>query len=629
MASLTPGVLLKLLQNAGNKDVKVIGEHRSALLQVIEILPSIARGDDPWQSRGFFLKVSDSMHSAYVSISEEDIDLIYSDKIQLGQFVYVSRLDLGSHVHVLRGLKPVPKRRPCIGNPVDLVSSDSLPIRANLDFRKPRKGNKNNTTRAEIVKVSAKEKAKTLMAGEVENSKIDVSAVNNTRVQVDSLDVRRLSLDSARRAWDQSPTPRSTTRTTTSRLSKPSSTLSYSASAISEKKASRKNDSSSGKSLSFCSSPLKNKNENFPHKVTSTPSKKDFKPSCEGSTPSCLVKVPLDFKTWPDQSISWNDLLPTICNLGKQVACHRNDAFLAAVRSIEEAYAADSVIQCISTFAELCQSSDTVSAGIMVEQFLDFHQNLQRASTLVRSLLTTRPPETKQRSCPRLQDLLADVCRTSTDKNAISWVQAAIGTNLSKFNLFRTQSKGEILEGQKCHCVVIENASEELIAENDSTKNKRSPGIQRSSLPNSSAKRVPSTAKQCSSAAKNMSNDKEEFPKRFSSAAKNKGNDKEEFPKGSRLQETASLADKLFLVSREWFLKYLEDSLRVGFGLRNEEGKTQISRLLGQLKRVNLWLENLVGSGDMVDDRVENLRKMLYGFLLEHVNSAIASSKWI
>ena len=57
------------------------------------------------------------------------------------------------------------------------------------------------------------------------------------------------------------------------------------------------------------------------------------------------------------------------------------------------------------------------------------------------------------------------------------------------------------------------------------------------------------------------------------------------------------------------------------FGLKNE-GNTEIASLLGQLKQVNHWLDNLAG-GDKVDHRVEKLRKNLYRFLLEHVNSAV------
>lgn len=189
MASLTPGVLSKLLASVGNKDAKVNGEHRSVLLQVIEILPSL--GDDPLQSRGFFLKVSDSSHCAYVSISEGDFDLIYSDKIQLGQFVYVGWLDSGSPLPVLRGLKPVPRRRAGAGNTKDMVSSDLVLLNGNVGFLKERKGLKN------VVKREERESRK------------DRILVRREKVGVQEMEPRRLSLDSARRVWDQkSLTPR-------------------------------------------------------------------------------------------------------------------------------------------------------------------------------------------------------------------------------------------------------------------------------------------------------------------------------------------------------------------------------------------------------------------------------------
>lgn len=194
MASLTPGVLSKLLLNAGNKDVKVLGEHRSALLQVIEIVPSLAGGDDLWHSRGFFLKLSDSLHSAYVSVSDEDVDLISTDKIQLGQFVHVAGLDSGSPVPVLRGIKPVPKRRPCVGTPKDLVSSDLLPIRSSaVHFSR--------TIKMDKLKTKAKRSV-------LEDTKSRRVLIGNGPT-LECLELRRLSLDSARRAWDQSTTHKS------------------------------------------------------------------------------------------------------------------------------------------------------------------------------------------------------------------------------------------------------------------------------------------------------------------------------------------------------------------------------------------------------------------------------------
>ncbi|XP_075647052.1 uncharacterized protein LOC142617962 [Castanea sativa] len=588
MASLTPGVLSKLLQHAGNKDVKVTGEHRSALLQVIEIVPSLPNDhdNDPWKSKGFFLKVSDSLHSAYVSISDNDMDLIYSDKIQLGQFVYASRLDLGSPVPVLRGLKPVPKSKrspcPCVGNPTDLVPSDLLPITPKRDFHN-----------AKVVKTK-KAKPK--------------------NVEVEGLQLRRLSLDSARRVWDQSPKATSTstsrtnaahtttTTTTSSSKSKQVCNSSDNASVISDKKAFKNEKPTKPPSLSV--SPLQNKNDIFSPKPRSKTSKKDSKSSSGGTIPIHLLNVPLNFKTWSDQRILWNALPSTINNLGKKAMSHRNVAFLAAVRELEEASAAESIINCMRTFAELCDTSQKVPAGTLVEQFLDLHLSMQRAGKVVNSLQSITLSEAKSNGYCSLQRSLPDACKRFTDKNATSWVQAAVGTNLSKFNLFRTQEKSSLQNGEKCYYVVIDKNPEELNSKSNSPQDKQSHRNHGSSLSESSAKRLPSPSQRHTTKKTNTV--------------------REDCSKGSRLKETATLAEKLLLVSREWFLKYLEDSLNVGFEQSREE-RSEIAYLLGQLKRVNQWLDDLVGGGVGVDERIDDLRKKLYGFLLEHVDSTIVS----
>ncbi|GAA0186478.1 hypothetical protein LIER_33766 [Lithospermum erythrorhizon] len=124
MANLIPGVLLKLLQHM-NTDVKVGGEHRSSLLQVVSIVPALA-GGELFHNKGFYLKVSDSSHATYVSLPDKHDDLILSDKIQLGQFIHVERLDSASPVPILRGVRPVPGRHPCVGTPEDIVATHSL-----------------------------------------------------------------------------------------------------------------------------------------------------------------------------------------------------------------------------------------------------------------------------------------------------------------------------------------------------------------------------------------------------------------------------------------------------------------------------------------------------------------------
>lgn len=119
MAALVAGVLIKLLQ-AINSNHRVRGEHRSVLLQVISIVPDIS-GSELWPDHGFFIKVSDSSHSTYVSLSKSDTDLILNNKLQLGQFFYVDRMESGTPVPVLVGVRPIPGRHAFVGNPKDLM----------------------------------------------------------------------------------------------------------------------------------------------------------------------------------------------------------------------------------------------------------------------------------------------------------------------------------------------------------------------------------------------------------------------------------------------------------------------------------------------------------------------------
>ncbi|KAI5445438.1 hypothetical protein KIW84_013612 [Lathyrus oleraceus] len=384
-----------------------------------------------------------------------------------------------------------------------------------------------------------------------------------------------------------------------------------------DKRVSLKTDSHSHspvkkKSLTSIVSPLKNKNENLCPKTTGTPPRKSAatipKLACtgNGTVPRQLVKVPLNFKTWYDKSGSWDNLPQPISNLGKQIVTHRNVAFSAAVRSLEEASAADTVLQCMRLFSELCESRQTLSAGLLVKQFLELHLSLQRVKLTFDSLLST-PPETKPSSQITIQSLVEDACKVPTRKNATFWIQAALDTNFSKFNLYKTQEKSEALNGERCHYVIIENEDSraEMNTEESTIRNKKSHTTQANPLQNSTGKRLPSSKQ-------NLLVDK------------NNDTEKQKQSKECELKSAASLAEKLLVASCEWFLKYLEESISNEFGLKNE-GSSEVACLLGQLRKVNHWLDNL-DSKDKVDHRTEKLRTSLYRFLLEHVNSAVASS---
>ncbi|KAI5352352.1 PREDICTED: PHD finger [Prunus dulcis] len=120
MAALAPGILLKLV-NGMNTGVKPTSDHRNSLLQVTDIVPADLDEKSLWPTQGFYIKVSDSSHSIYVSLPSEHNDFVLSNKMQLGQFIYVDRLEPGSPVPVLKGAKPLPGRHPLMGTPEPLM----------------------------------------------------------------------------------------------------------------------------------------------------------------------------------------------------------------------------------------------------------------------------------------------------------------------------------------------------------------------------------------------------------------------------------------------------------------------------------------------------------------------------
>ncbi|KAL0379956.1 UNVERIFIED_CONTAM: hypothetical protein Sangu_0059900 [Sesamum angustifolium] len=539
MASLTPGTLDKLLQNVGNKDFKVAGEHRSALLQasvtiltckkdslfllkVISIVPSLE--DDPWKSRGYFLRVSDSVHSAYVSVSDEDVELILSDKIQLGQFIHVTWLDSGSPVPVLRGLKPIPKRRPCVGEPKDLISSDFLNSK----------------------KVEAKVKSKGKVKKVVGNEEGNVRRISLGNGKVGGLESRRLSLDSSRKGWDRSPQSRNVSR---DEKSKSKDNLSSVISVVTNKVF--PHDSPKGSSIS----PLTSKNIIVSPNHLSKPIIKNLKSSDDGIFPSHFNKVALSAKNWSDSKILWSSLPSTIYDLGKEVRSYRNVSFVSAVRALEEVSVYDGVLRCMSMFAELRESSQKEASGPLVEQFLKLHESMKKAAIVVSSLINTKTSDAR-------------------DSNNCS----------SRFS-----ESGKCLSSARNH----------------------SPDNKKNSINHASSKSVPKVKELSSHSRQHLSNTK----------GTNAG--QETWSEGSGWRHVADLAQKLLFSSRAWFLDYLEDSLDNGFRLKSKEDTSQITALLGQLKMVNQWLDEAFQEDGRADERIERLKKKLYRFLLNHVDSAV------
>jgi hypothetical protein len=115
MTTLSSGVLLKLLDGMKSGAAKPVGEHRTAVLQVTDIVPAELDEKELFPKHGkFYVKVSDASHSIYATLPLAQADLVLSNKLHLGQFVHVDRLDPASPVPVIVGARPLPGRHPLV-----------------------------------------------------------------------------------------------------------------------------------------------------------------------------------------------------------------------------------------------------------------------------------------------------------------------------------------------------------------------------------------------------------------------------------------------------------------------------------------------------------------------------------
>ena len=118
MTPLSSGVLLNLLDGMKTgvaKPVAVgVGEHRTAVLQVMDIFPAEVEEDLLPTHGKVYVRVSDASHSMYVMRPLAQADYVLSNKLQIGQYVHVDRLDPAYPVPVIVGARPLPGRHPLV-----------------------------------------------------------------------------------------------------------------------------------------------------------------------------------------------------------------------------------------------------------------------------------------------------------------------------------------------------------------------------------------------------------------------------------------------------------------------------------------------------------------------------------
>ncbi|GJN04150.1 hypothetical protein PR202_ga21673 [Eleusine coracana subsp. coracana] len=531
MASLVPGVLLKLLQHM-NSDVKVAGEHRSSLLQVISIVPALA-GSDLFTNQGFYLKVSDSSHATYVSLPDEQHDLILSDTIQLGQFIHIDRFEAATPVPILRGVRPVPGRHACVGNPEDLVVTSSSNFLGNKKAQPSINGSKDLSLEKEQSKLE----------------KLNASARSN---------------------GIESKKPQ---------LTKSNSSLSKEA--LNRPKALRRSWEG-----------------NADAKGKGNPDSKPAKAEKKSENRSC------------------SELLK-----------YRDAAQMAAVEAMQEASAAESLLRCLSSYAEVSSSAEEQNPQPAVEQFLALHGALSRATVITDSLTKAAAATAPTTSAATSPDRSVSGDASTADeetlavaaerrRRAASWVGAGLATDLSAFSLYNLKPTPANIASPLAVILVDESAKPAA---------KASPPAKSRLSPAKGKVRTGSVA---------------------AAAAASAPPPPPEWERGGGAEERGELARRLGEESRGWFLSFVERFLDADVAAVAPWDRDHAARMLPQLKRVNDWLSEIGkpaetpppsdadgeaaavpaanGVRGVPEETIERLRKKIYEYLLTNVDSAAA-----
>ncbi|KAJ0716772.1 hypothetical protein HanPI659440_Chr13g0516401 [Helianthus annuus] len=591
MTTLVPGVLLKLLQHM-NTGVKVGGEHRSSLLQVVSIVPSLS-GGELFKNQGFYIKVSDSVHATYVCLPDDQTDLILSDKIQLGQYVFVERLESASPVPVLRGCRPVPGRHPCVGTPEDIVATHSL------GFVNNKGSGSGSGSRTSGSKPDVKKGTPVLARSKSQVSKVVTDSVDTKWLKAKSFNLRGVS---------SSPM---------SCYSLPGSFERFS-NGIKQQAGVKGLDKTVGKlklggtvstnvMKSGTGSSIKNvvSGVELGHKVL----RKSWEGSMDVRTPRLEVnkkysKPEARVTSTSSKSTSerltltdWSSLPPPIANLGKEVMKHRDAAQIAAMEAMQEASVAESILQCISSYLDICSSAKEDNPQPTVEQFLAMYTSLNNAHQIAESLskITLRDSSSDCEENPSEEQLKV---KSDQQKHANLWVNAAIVTDLSSFSVYTKQPPSS-------------TANKPTLVLEGSTK---TPSPKPQVKP-----RQPVNTKIASSATPKPAVDQ-----------KSTAPPPIKWAKGAGLEETVELAQMLQVESRDWFLGFVGRFLDADVSTATSSDNSRIAGMLTQLKSINDWLDKIGTNKDGENDRftiepIDHIKKKIYDHLLTHVESAAAA----
>ena len=231
-----------------------------------------------------------------------------------------------------------------------------------------------------------------------------------------------------------------------------------------------------------------------------------------------------------------------------------------------------------SKFSEICSSSKTSNPLPTVDIFLAVYEDTLKWKTIAESMVTVEVEE------------------AFLEKSSHDWVHAALATDLEVLKLL--------------------NGATKSISRLKSTNRPKAPSVE---PPRTSLTRKPSLGASAKVQPKVSP----------SSPASSTWNNTES------MYQTVELAKALWREMHMWFLNFVNEALDVGFHLFEDQnvaskGKhsSHITVVLSQFKKISDWLYGVgkIAEEEKTKEKIECLKRKIYGFVISHMGSAFESS---
>ncbi|KAM0932934.1 hypothetical protein DsansV1_C38g0234181 [Dioscorea sansibarensis] len=406
MAALAPGVLLKLLNAMNSGVTKPVGEHRSALLQVTDIVPADLDEKDLWPKHGFYIKVSDSSHSIYVSLPFDQDDLVLSNRIQLGQFIYVDRLESGSPVPMIIGVKPLPGRHPLVGTPEPITRT------------------KGNVDKSSVVAMHRRGS----WGPEQQNHE------NSPKI------VKPLALDFEEESNSSTP-------------ARERGKLCLMSPMIPGKSGMFLRSSVSGAMVSKGETLAKIRKSCIASRIPRSKSPFSSEKNTVTTPPSKLRRTPATEEQ--SKTNSGLSLPGKLSAIGKEALQNREAAQKVALQALRDASATETLVRVLKMFSDLSSSAKTDAPAASLDRFLNFHQEITQAVTdmeaiqAATSITATNEKEASDNSC-----VLHELPQNSIDQNLSASKRRAIAVTFAKNSKSNGNSNQKPCTDMSCSSLV-------------------------------------------------------------------------------------------------------------------------------------------------------------------------------